>query len=395
MPTGLYYKRGTKNMKNTLDADDYIRAAKRLEKSAGWKYQTQRFLLNRLSEIARLKEEGKRGKYEPQNGSEFIINDGGHRRLVKSLCPRDAVFQHALADEILTPELTKYLIYDNGAGLKGKGISFTRRRLEEHLRWHYRRYGTEGYILAIDFRKYFDNIRHDTAMEEIFRRIPDAKTIKAVEKIFDMYKVDVSFSKDPDIINKVYNSLEYQDIPDNLKTGKRYMRKSLGIGSPISQITGLLLPTAIDNYVKTVKQVHCYNVYMDDRIIIHPDKQFLKELLENIGVIAQELGIHINRKKTQIIKLSHGFTWLKTRYIITDSGKIIKKIPHDIVTAQRRKMKKMARMVVDGEIPLEYFENQYKSWAGGKKLYNAHRTMMNMESLYRRLLEWIAQKKKE
>lgn len=382
-------------MKNTLDADDYIRATQRLEKSAGWKYQAQRFMLNRLSEIARMKEETRNGKYEPQKGSEFVINDGGHRRLVKSLCPRDAVFQHALADEILTPKLTKYLIYDNGAGLKGKGISFTRRRLEEHLRWHYRRYGTEGYVLVIDFRKYFDNIRHDIALEEIYKRIPDARIIKAVEKIFDMYKVDVSFSKNPDIISEVYNSLEYQDIPENLKTGKRYMRKSLGIGSPISQIAGLLLPTTIDNYVKTVKRVHCYNVYMDDRIIIHPDKQFLKGLLEEIDRIAQGLGIHINRKKTQIIKLSHGFTWLKTKYIITDSGKIIKRIPHDIVTAQRRKMKKMARMVVDGEIPIEYFENQYKSWAGSKKFYNARRTMENMGNLYRRLITWIAQKKKE
>lgn len=48
-------------MKNTLNADDYVRAARRLEKSAGWKYQAQRFMLNRLSEIARVKEEAKTG----------------------------------------------------------------------------------------------------------------------------------------------------------------------------------------------------------------------------------------------------------------------------------------------------------------------------------------------
>lgn len=395
LPTGIRpISTAPKTMIEKLNADALLRASKRLNSSA-WKYQTQRFLINRLDEIAETERQLKSGSYKPHEGSTFEINENGHHRLVKSMRPRDATFQHALANEILVPELLKFLIHDNGAGQKGKGISFTRRRLEQHLRWHFRHCGTEGYILTIDFSKYFDNINHEIALARIREKIHDEKIIKIVKDIFDLYKIDVSYSDDPDIIHKIFNSLEYQKIPKEEKTGRKYMGKSLGIGSPIAQAVGLFLPVEIDNYVKTVKRVHCYNVYMDDRIIIHPDKQFLKELLEEIDRIAQVLGIHINRKKTQIIKLSHGFTWLKTRYIITDSGKIIKKIPHDIVTKQRRKMKKMASMVVDGEIPLEYFENQYKSWAGSKKFYNAHRTMMNMENLYRRLITWIAQKKKE
>ena len=35
------------------------------------------------------------------------------------------------------PTLKKYLIYDNGASLKGKGINFTRKRLLKHLRSFY------------------------------------------------------------------------------------------------------------------------------------------------------------------------------------------------------------------------------------------------------------------
>lgn len=376
-----------------LNADALLRASKRLNSSA-WKYQTQRFLINRLDEIAETERQLKSGSYKPHEGSTFEINENGHHRLVKSMRPRDATFQHALANEILVPELLKFLIHDNGAGQKGKGISFTRRRLEQHLRWHFRHCGTEGYILTIDFSKYFDNINHEIALARIREKIHDEKIIKIVKDIFDLYKIDVSYSDDPDIIHKIFNSLEYQKIPKEEKTGRKYMGKSLGIGSPIAQAVGLFLPVEIDNYVKTVKRVHCYDVYMDDRIIIHPDKEFLKSLLRDINEIAEYLGIFVNPKKTQIVKLSHGFTWLKTRYYLTDTGRIIKKIPKDVVTRERRKLKKLAKLVASGEISFSDFESQYKSWMGDKSKYDAHHTLNNMKALHGGLVKWMKSRKR-
>lgn len=369
-----------------LNAEVLIRATKRLKQS-GWKYQTQRFMINRLAEIAAMEEEIRNGTYKPSNGSTFEINENGHRRIVKSMRPRDAVFQHALADEILIPELSRYLIHDNGAGQKGRGISFTRRRLEQHLHWHFRRYGTEGYVLLIDFSKYFDNIRHDIAMDRIQRKIKDEKVLYFIRQIFDSYKVDISYSNDDNIMDEIFNALEYQKIPEELKTGKRYMLKSLGIGSPIAQIVGLFLPSEIDNYIKSVKGIHCYDVYMDDRIIIHPDKQYLKNLTKDIEGMAGRLGIHMNPRKTQIVKLSHGFTWLKTGYRLTKTGKVVKKIPRDVVRRERRKLKRLAEKVKAGEITESDYINLYKSWRGDKKKYNAYHTLMNMDLLVRRLLK--------
>lgn len=358
----------------------YIKASKRLERSAGWKYSTQRFLINRLSEISALKKSVDSGTYKPGKGTEFRIRENGHERVIQAMRPADSVLQ---ADEILIPRLQHYLIYDNGASIKGKGISFTRRRFEEHLHWHYRRYGTKGYVLMIDFRKYFDNIRHDVVMQMIASKIHDPDVLKLAQKVFDTYKVDVSYSADPDIIDHVFNSLEYQKIPDRLKTGKRYMAKSIGIGSQIRQIIGVFYPTPIDNYCKTVCGLHCYDAYMDDRIIIHPSKGYLKELLKEITKIAGQLGIHINNRKTQIIKLSHGFTWLKTRYILTGSGKIIRKIPRDCVTRERRKLKALARMAREDEISWGVVREQYNAWRGDKKWYNAYHTLLRMDKLYR------------
>ena len=65
---------------------------------------------------------------------------------------------------------------------------------------------------------------------------------------------------------------------------------------------------------------------MDDSYIISNNKPELQDILENIRRIASDLGLHINDKKTHIIPLKHGFTFLKIRYKLLPNGKIIKGI---------------------------------------------------------------------
>ena len=168
------------------------------------------------------------------------------------------------------------------------------------------------------------------------------------------------------------------------------MDKSLGIGSVISQAFGIFTPNRIDTYCKTVKGIRCYDTYMDDRIIIHPSKEYLTELLHEIECIAMQYGLHIHKNKTQIIKLSHGFTFLKTKYILTSSGKIIRRVPRDVVVRQRRRMKKLARFVVDGTMSIRSFKNQYRAWRGDlKRKYQCYHTVKNMDELYKELIQWI------
>ena len=249
--------------------------------------------------------------------------------------------------------------------------------------------------MKIDFRKYFDNIQHGILKKLIAEKIHNEDVQYVLNEIFKANEVDVSYTDDPDILQKVFSSLEQEKIDTALLTGKRFMPKSLGIGSPVSQIAGIFFPYKIDNFCKTVKGIHCYDAYMDDRIVIHRSKEFLWNLLEEIKILAEKQGITIHQDKTQIIKLSHGFTFLKTKYILTETGKIVKKIPRDVVTAERRKLKKLAALVVSGYMSREKFITQYKSWKGDKqRYYNAYHTLKNMDKIFRRLLKWITQQEK-
>lgn len=379
------------------DYNALIAAYKRVHRVSGWKCSAQKAGINLLKEVQALSEEIESTSYRPGEGATFQMCERGNLRLVRALNVRDTIAQQALCQSLLIPVLERYLIYDNGASLKGKGISFTRRRFEEHLRWHYRRYGTDGYALKIDFRKYFDNIEHEKLLKMILTKIPDARLKIVLQHILESNRQDVSYDQRniDEIMQEPFNSLEHETIPNEKLTGQKFLPKSLGIGSPLSQIAGIFFPTRIDTYCKTVRRLHCYDAYMDDRIILHPDKEYLKRLRGDIEHIAGEMGLFVHPKKTQIIKISHGITFLKTKYFLTDTGRIVRRIPHDTVTTERRKLKALARLVAAREMDYAAFTRQYLSWRGDKEWYNAHRTVRNMDNLYRRLKAWLKQQNKQ
>lgn len=404
IPTGLCYRRGYYTRKGIMSYIDFvsdynalIAAYKRVHRVSGWKCSAQKAGINLLKEVQALSEEIESTSYRPGEGVTFQMCERGNLRLVRALNVRDTIAQQALCQSLLIPVLERYLIYDNGASLKGKGISFTRRRFEEHLHWHYRRYGTEGYALKLDFRKYFDNIEHGKLLAMIASKIPDEKLKTILCHILESNRPDVSYDTRSvaEIMREPFNSLSHDDIPREKLTGEKFLPKSLGIGSPLSQIAGIFFPTRIDTYCKTVRQLHCYDAYMDDRIILHPDKEYLKRLRGDIEHIAGEMGLFVHPKKTQIIKISHGITFLKTKYFLTDTGRIIRRIPHDTVTTERRKLKALARFVAAGKMDYAAFTRQYLSWRGDKEWYNAHRTVRNMDNLYRRLKAWLKQQNKQ
>jgi hypothetical protein len=167
-------------------------------------------------------------------------------------------------------------------------------------------------------------------------------------------------------------------------TGEKKMDKSLGIGSQISQISGIFFPTPIDNYCKVVRGCHWYARYMDDSYVISNSKEYLKALLEDIIRICADLGIHVNEKKTQICSLKQ-FTYLKTNYIFTDTGKIIRRMPHDNIVREERKLKSLSNLLDEGKISYQDIRTGYGSWRGNAQWYNADRTIENMDNLYNSL----------
>lgn len=291
---------------------------------------------------------------------------------------------------MLIPAVEKKLIYDNSASIKGRGISHQRERFEVHLQKYYRKYGNEGYILFGDFTKFYDNIIHELAKKELLRLFDNDEFIDwLLTLIFDSFKVDVSYMSDDEYSSCLYdtfNKLDYRKIPKNLLTGEKWMAKSVNIGDQLSQVIGIYYPYRIDNYVKYVRSQKFYGRYMDDWYIMSPSKEELEDLLKNIRKIAFDYGIHVNEKKTRIVKISSTYKFLQVKYTLTDSGKIIRRINPERVTAMRRKLKKMSVKVKTGEIPEEYLENMFRSWMGAFYKIMSKQQRKNLILLYEDLL---------
>lgn len=329
--------------------------------------------------------------YKQGQPHEFTLCERGKRRHIKAISVGSRVVQRSVCDNLLLPKLRPYLIYDNGASLKGKGVDFTRKRLIAHLEKYYRKYGTnEGYILLIDFSKYFDNIQHGIFLKDI-KPYLDETAYAFIESLIDSFKVDVSYMTEEEYKNcldAIFNSLDYENIDKRLLTGEKFMAKSMGIGSQISQIAGVYYPHRIDNYIKIVQGVKYYGRYADDSYIISPSKEFLTQLLVKIKEIARQLGITVNEKKTCILQLNC-FHFLKQFYSLLPSGKVRVTSTNETFRRERRKLLKFRKKYLEGKMPFKDIEESFKSWLGGVEKYGNHYRIEKIKKYFNELFKEI------
>lgn len=111
-------------------------------------------------------------------------------------------------------------------------------------------------------------------------------------------------------------------------------------------------------------------------------KEYLQKCLSDIKQICGELGIKLNAKKTQIIKISRGITFLQRRFVLTETGKvIIKPRPRGIVK-MRRKLRVFKRKLDAGKMAFADIKTSFVSFKGHLKHCNAHRIIVRLNALF-------------
>ncbi len=356
---------------------------------SSWKREPEKFEHEWLIELRKLKQELESRTYKSLPGTEFRLNERGKIRHIHGSRMRDRVVRHALCDFVLAPCLKPYLIHNNGASQKGKGLSFARKTFERDLHNFYLRYGTnEGYVGFVDFSKFYDNIRHDKIKEMIYPLIPEDNHW-LMDEILSNMEIDVSYLSDEEYeycMKEKFNSVEYYEtIPKELRTGEKFMKKSVNIGDQVSQDIGVFFPHRIDNYVKIVRGFKYYGRYMDDIYMIHPDKDYIKETIEGVEKEAEELGIFINHRKTRIVRLSDRYTYLQIKYFLDSKGKVVRRINPKAITRERRKIKAYKNLLDKGEIEYPDIEQAVKSWMGSFVYLMSKKQIRHLKELYKSL----------
>lgn len=296
----------------------------------------------------------------------FTVVERGKTRQIHSLHYRERVVRRSVCINALVPILSANLIYDNGASLRGKGVSFSADRCETHLHRYFRETGTNvGWVILIDFKGYFDNILHAPLFD-----------------IFDRYLHDERLNR----LCRSFVSCTDDDRPPEQRG------KGLYIGPEDSQIYAVAYPNRIDHKIKDGWRVKYYGRYMDDSYLIVRTKDEARTILDALLREYAKLGIVVSPKKTRIQKLEHGFTFLKTRYILTETGRVIRKPDRTGITRERRKLKRQYKLVTSGVMNVEGAAMSYMSWRGATLARDAYRTVRNMDTLFYKLFgvkPWI------
>lgn len=335
---------------NLINPTNLLTSFKLCRKGVSWKHSVQFYEQDLIRNIHDAIKSLRAGILPSKGFEQFQINERGKMRDIKSPHISERVIQKTLCDNFITPILGRALIYDNGASLKNKGTSFTRKRIIKHLSEYYRKYGGTGYILLIDYSKYFDNIDHETLFSAADRYITDPK-------IRNIYHQAVN---------------EFGDA-------------GLGLGSQISQTLAIFFPNRIDHYIKEVLHVRYYGRYMDDSYLISTDKKYLEYCLRKITELCEKQKIVINTKKTKIVKLSGGFTFMHCKYRYTKSGHILKNGGRESAKRMHRKLRFFRKQLDIGKMTIKEIRDVYQSWRGFMRQFDNRNIMRNIDAFYNEL----------
>ena len=279
----------------------------------------------------------------------FQIHEPKERTIVASRIV-DRQFQRSLCESGLYQDIIEHFVRDNVACQKGKGTDDALKRLKTHLHRYYNKHGTDGWVLKCDIHHYFPETRHDVAKAAVRKYVSDIRAADAVCNVIDSFEGEVG----------------------------------IGLGSQISQLVELLVLNDLDHYIKEKLKIRFYIRYMDDFILIHQDKEYLKYCRREIESWLAKKFLTLN-KKTEIQPLRHGIIFLKWRFLITDTGKVLMLMAPGKLSKQRHRMKKLWEKEIRGKVDPGTVEDSLRSFIANARRGNTYRMEQRMIAWYTEL----------
>lgn len=344
-----------KTVDDAITFEELYRGLKLSCRNVRWKDSVTGYEANGLKNTYLLRKSLLDGSYKISGYQRFKVHEPKEREIVATRL-KDRQFQRSLCDNVLYPQITRSFIRDSCACLRGRGVDDALNRMKVHLRRYYQKHGATGWVLKCDIRHYFAETPHDVAKAAIRKRLNDQRAAVYTDQIIDSFGGDVG----------------------------------IGLGSQVSQLTELAVLDDLDHYIKERLRIRHYLRYMDDFVLIHEDRAVLENALNVITEKLAALGLTLNAK-TQIAKLEQGVTWLKWRFILTDTGKVIMKISRKSVIKERRKLKRMAALAASGRIPVDALKESFDSWKAHAQRGNCRKIIADMEELLSNLLQGVEQ----
>lgn len=351
---------------NAACLDNIHEAARDAAKGVRWKASVQRYMVHSLRNSLYARRDLLAGNDIRKGFVRFHVIERGKDRAIAAPRFSERVIQKAVTRAVVAPAVWPTLTPGCAANMRGRGTDYALMRLKGQLAEHYRRHGAEGYVLLMDFSDYFGTIDHGTALDLVRRTFIDPAAIEFMRL----------------------------QIEANGSIG-------LGLGSEPNQALAVAIPSQLDHLGERWRGIEASGRYMDDSYFIAHDKDTLWQFLDAARALCASLGITINERKTKVVKLTRGFTFLKKRFRFTESGRIVVTPIQKSLARERRKLRVHSRMVADGSMTIEQAYVSYMSFRGslerkrgdGRPRFrmNVHRVVHDFDRMFVELVVGASQ----
>lgn len=304
------------------------------------------------------------GTYSPAPYMQFTVYDQKTRQ-ISAPAFLDRVVHHSLT-AVIDPLFEKKFIYDSYACRKGKGTHFGVKRVKKFLMAARCSHGRDKkvYVLHCDIRKYFQSISWDILISLIQKTIYCPRTLDLITKIITTHDyVDRNFVPDhPEQLDLFHAT---RTPPSTVFVDKR---KGLPLGNLTSQLFANVYLNELDYFVKEHLRERWYARYMDDFLIIHPDRAHLQVAKERMEAFLRErLALELHPKKVQIKNVSHGVTFVGYRifydHVLVRGSTLLR---------MQKRYRKKEKGFRQGKIPQDTLMRSHASLSGHLKHANTH-----------------------
>jgi hypothetical protein len=224
---------------------------------------------------------------------------------------RDRIVHHFIYNYI-SPIFERLFINDNYSCRIGRGTSYGIKRLNHFIRSCSNNYKKDCYILKLDIKGYFMAIDHHVLYRKVektlnrFRETEDFNTDLVLRLIRQVIFHDSTI----DCLLKGKKE-DWQGLPKTKSLFFAGKDKGLPIGNLTSQLFGNVYLNDFDHFVKYELNCNYYGRYVDDIVIVHQDKEYLKSIIPLLrDYLKDNLSLELHPKKIYLQHYSKGVRFL-------------------------------------------------------------------------------------
>ena len=278
----------------------------------------------------------------------FILCERGKLRPIDAPRIADRQVEKVYTQDVLLPLYLPSMIYNNGASLPGKGFAFSKNQLIKELHEHFRKYGRAGGVILADGQKFFPSADHGHIHERHDRLILDDDL-------------------------RAFGDSIVATVPG-------------GVGMPLgvepSQAEMIAYPSEMDNYLKCQMRIKGDGHYMDDFIALVPPDRDYHGILAEMRRQAALCRFTLNPSKTRYVPLTKPFRYCKTKYILTETGRVIVRANKKTLPRDRKKFVALHKKVMRGEMTWDDLWTSVNGMLAYLEGYDEHNHVLELRRLF-------------